>query len=325
MHEASEGSPLAPEGLIVIAGPTASGKTELAVALARRLSGEVLSADSRQIYRHLDAGTAKPVRDRQGRVDGIAYHLLDCLEPDMRINAERFAAMARPVLSDVRARGNRPILAGGTGLYLKALLEGLDPMPPADPDLRKRLEAEAARTGREALHERLSRIDPEAAAKIPANNLQRVVRALEVHELTGRPISSFWRIEPGEARRADRRFMKEDAVFFTIQWPPEVLRERIARRARAMWPEMLREVAGLLKRFTGREPAFESLGYREALACVEGRLAPEAGLARMISATLAYAKRQRTWFRNQTPSIPIRGATPEEMAQEVLTKLEARP
>ncbi len=314
MYEDAEGSALAPKSLIVIAGPTASGKTDLAVELAGELSGEVLSFDSRQVYRHLDAGTAKPERDAQGRVRGVPYHLVDCLEPETRIDANRFAAMASPLLEDLRRRDVRPILAGGTGLYLKAILEGLDPMPPGDPALRRRLEKEASAEGRKSLHDRLAKTDPVAAAKIPPNNLQRVVRALEVRELTGRPISEFWRPKPP----------RERSEVFTIEWPPEVLRERITRRCRSMWPEMLDEVRALREKYSGREPAFESLGYREALECVEGRLSCEEGLKKMIAATLAYAKRQRTWFRNQTVSVSIKGAEPGEMAESVLSQLKEK-
>lgn len=320
MHEAPEGAPLATEGLVgstslvVIAGPTASGKTDLAVALAHRLSGEIISADSRQVYRHFDAGTAKPDRDERGRVRGIPYHLVDCIDPDVRIDAGRFAALARPVIAAVRRRGKRPILAGGTGLYIKALLHGLDAMPPADPAIRSRLEGEARARGRQFLHDRLRKVDPAAAEKIPVNNIQRMVRALEVHALTGRPLSSFW----------SPKKTLEEADVFTIEWPVERLRERIITRCREMWPAMLREVKTLRLRYSGREPAFESIGYREALACTEKSLTPADGLKKFTAATLSYSKRQRTWFRHQTASVRIDGGELESMSEKVLAVLEQR-
>jgi tRNA dimethylallyltransferase len=278
----------------VLVGPTASGKTELALALARALDGEVVSADSRQVYRELRAGTAKPVRDRQGFVEGVPYHLIDCAALTESFDAGRFAALARATLDEIRRRGRLPIVAGGTGLYIRALLEGLCELPPRDEDLRRRLEDESRVQGRARLHERLARIDPEAAAAIPSNNLQRVVRALEVFELTGRPISSHWR----EHKKPSGGQVIASAIL-RMDWPPDVLRQRIARRAEAMWPAMLEEVRELLRRFSGEEPGFQSLGYPEAVACAQGRLSPAEGLTRLVNGTCAYARRQRTWFRHQ--------------------------
>lgn len=312
MRQAAEDALLAEEiEPLIVVGPTASGKTELAVALARALGGEVVSADSRQVYRELDAGTAKPARDAQGRVDGIPYHLVDCVPLTEPVDAGRFAALAREKAAEIRARGKLPILCGGTGLYVRAFLDGLCPLPRRDEALRARLEEEARVHGRAWLHERLARADPEAAAKIPANNIQRVVRALEVFELTGKPISRHWsehhqpsgdRIRPLAVLRIDR--------------PAEELRRRIAARAALMWPLMLDEVRVLLRRFTGREPGFGSLGYPEALACARGELSREEGLARLINATGAYARRQRTWLRNQLAARPVDGASVEEMLRQ---------
>jgi tRNA dimethylallyltransferase len=275
--------------MIVLAGPTASGKTELAAALAERLGGEVISADSRQVYRFLDAATAKPCRALRDRVP---HHLLDVAGPEEAYDAARFAREADAAAREIRARGKIPIVCGGTGLYLRALLEGLAVLPPRDESLRAELEETARREGREALHARLAAVDPAAAAKIPAGNLARVVRALEVARSTGRPISEAWDRPRVGARPAD--------LILILEVPNDVLRARIEVRARAMWPFLRREVAALVPaRFRGDEPGFTSLGYREALAVSRGELSDEEGLAGLLRATHAYAKRQRTWFRHQ--------------------------
>lgn len=271
--------------MLVLAGPTASGKTDLSVALAEALGAEIVSADSRQVYRRLDAGTAKPTAAQRARVP---HHLLDCADPSEAYDAARWAKEATVAIAGIRARKRIPLICGGTGLYLKALLEGLAPLPPRDEALRARLAAES----KADLHARLTKIDPEAAAGIPAGNIQRVVRALEVFELTGKPISEHWRERRDGAVPAD--------LVLRLELTPERSAERIEARTRAMWPGLLAEVAALVpKEFSGNEPGFTSLGYREALACVRGELADDAGLEELLKGTLAYAKRQRTWFRTQ--------------------------
>ena len=320
LRQAAEDAILAEEiAPVLVVGPTASGKTELALALARALGGEVVSADSRQVYRELRAGTAKPVCDPQGRVEAIPYHLVDCVPVAEPFDAGRFAALARARIAEIRGRGRVPIVAGGTGLYIRALLEGLCELPPRDEALRRRLAEEARVQGRARLHERLRRVDPEAAAAIPANNIQRVVRALEVYELTGRPISSHWR---EDKKLSGGRLVP--AAIFRIDWPPEILRQRIAARAKLMWPKMLSEVEELLRRFTGEEPGFQSLGYPEAVACARGRLSSEEGLRRLISSTCAYARRQRTWFRHQVAAAALAGGRPEDMLAGALSLIPER-
>lgn len=281
------------------------------------MHGEVVSADSRQVYRELCAGTAKPARDRQGRVEGIPYHLVDCVPVTEPFDAGRFAVLARASIAEIRGRGRIPIVAGGTGLYIRALLEGLCALPPRDEALRRRLEEEARAHGRACLHERLARVDPEAAAAIPANNIQRVVRALEVFELTGRPISQHWQDHKNERVGASR----PATAVLRIDWPPEDLRQRIAARAESIWPRMLAEVRGLLRRFSGEEPGFRSLGYPEAVACAQGRLSADEGLARLVNSTCAYARRQRTWFRNQLGAQAVAGGSLEDMRRQALRSI----
>ncbi len=299
--------------MIVLAGPTASGKTELAVRLASRLGAEIVSADSRQVYRLLDAATAKPSAAQRA---AVPHHLIDVADPSEIYDAARFAAAAAAAAAAIKARGKVPLVVGGTGLYLQALLEGLAPLPPRDAGVRGRLEALAAREGREALHARLAQADPKAAAAIPAGNLQRVVRALEVLELTGKPISAHW-----DAGRAGAR---PASAVLRLEVPHDLLNARIEERARAMWQPLLEEVRALVpRRFRGDEPGFTSLGYREAVAVLRGQTPDADGFAALVRATRAYAKRQRTWFRGRLDATPVpAGRTPEESLTNTLAVLE---
>lgn len=277
--------------MLVLAGPTASGKTDLAIALAEKLDGEIVSADSRQIYRRLDAATAKPTAEQRAK---IRHWLLDCADPVEVYDAARWAKEASAAVAGIHARGKRAIVVGGTGLYLRALLEGLSPLPPRDEAIRAKLRDEAETNGRETLHARLAKADPAAAEAIPPANLQRVMRALEVLELTGKPISKHWREGRGGGVAAE--------FILRLELPAATSRARIEERARKMWPELMKEVRALVpSQFTGKEPGFTSLGYREALAVLDGKLTEAEGLEEMIRATYAYAKRQRTWFRRQLP------------------------
>lgn len=272
--------------MIVLAGPTASGKTDLAVALAERIGAEIVSADSRQVYRKLDAGTAKPSAAQRARVP---HWLLDRADPSEAFDAARWAREAAAAIGDIRSRRKIALVCGGTGLYLRALLEGLSPLPPRDEAVRARLSAQGDAA---ALHARLAAADPEAAAGIPPGNLQRVLRALEVLELTGKPISEHWR----EGRAGGT----PASLVLRLDLPPALARERIEARARAMWPGLVAEVKRLVPaEYAGTEPGFTSLGYREALARARGEMTDDEGLAELIRGTVAYAKRQRTWFRHQ--------------------------
>jgi tRNA dimethylallyltransferase len=300
--------------LIVLAGPTASGKTELAVALALRLNGEIVSADSRQVYRLLDAATAKPSAAQRAQVP---HHLLDAADPSESYDAGRFARDAAAAISGIRARGKTPIVCGGTGLYLRALIEGLAPLPGRDEELRAKLTSRATQEGPLALHAVLLRVDPKSAEQIPAANVSRVVRALEVFELTGKPLSEHW--AEGRAGGLTPSFV------IRLEVPNEILRTRIESRARAMWPALLAEVRSLVpSRFRGDEPGFTSLGYREAVSVLAGSLSDADGLEEMIRGTHAYAKRQRTWFRHQLDAVAVEPApTADETLSRALTALEA--
>lgn len=289
---------------LVIAGPTGSGKTDLAAALARELGGEIVSADSRQVYRGLDAGTAKD------RPEGVAMHLLDIATPSEPFDVGRFAAAATKSVSDIRARGARPIVVGGTGMYIKALLEGLSELPPRDEAVRARLE----KLDEAALRLRLKESDPAAEAAIPKGNRQRLVRAVEVLELTGKPISAAW---------AERRgAVPGPFLAFRIDWPADEQRARLVARCRKIWPRLLAEVRALSAAYSGTEPGFESLGYREAFAALRGERREDEAYAAFEKATLAYAKRQRTWFRGQLKDArPIAGGPLESMKAQALREL----
>ncbi|MDE2038777.1 MAG: tRNA (adenosine(37)-N6)-dimethylallyltransferase MiaA [Elusimicrobia bacterium] len=289
---------------MVVAGPTGSGKTALAAELARRLGGELVCADSRQVYAGFDAGTAKE------RPEGVATHLLDVAAPAERYSAGRFLEDALAAVAAIRARGRHPIVVGGTGLYIKALLEGLSPLPARDEETRARLEEEWARVGERPLRERLGALDPKLARAIPAGNKQRLIRALEVAESTGRSLSSFW------SRRQNAA--PGPWLCLRIEWPSEALRSRLRARCRALWPGLLAEVRRLRRGLDGSEPAFQSLGYREALAAVEAGLPEEEAYARFERATLAYAKRQRTWFNRQLQARPIAGGEASRMAEDAV-------
>jgi tRNA dimethylallyltransferase len=286
--------------LIVVAGPTASGKSDLAAALALKLNGEIVSADSRQVYRFLDAATAKPSASLRAKVP---HHLIDAADPSETYDAGRFIREASAAIAGIRARGRLPIVCGGTGLYLRALIEGLAPLPRRDAALRAELESRAAREGRAALHAELAAVDPAAAASIPAANLPRVIRALEIARLTGTPASAHW----AKGRSGG---VTPDAVLI-LAVPNETLAARLDARARAMWPALLAEVRALVPaRFKGTEPGFTSLGYREALAVLRGEMKEDAALAEMIRATKAYAKRQRTWLRGQLEGVELDASGP---------------
>lgn len=283
---------------IALMGPTASGKTATAIALAQQHGGEIVSIDSALVYRGLDIGSAKP---DAGERAAVPHHLLDICDPWQAFSAAEFATAARRAIDDIVSRGKLPILAGGTGLYFRALLQGLSPMPPADAAMRAQLAAEAAERGWPALHAALAQVDPEAARRIHATDPQRIQRALEVHRLTGRPISQ-WQKLPGEGR-ARIRTLK----LVLAPGARSVLHERIAQRFDAMLGQgFLDEVRGL--RADPRIeavaapldlPALRAVGYRQAWEHLEGRTDAAGFRDAAIFATRQLAKRQLTWLRGE--------------------------
>jgi tRNA dimethylallyltransferase len=293
--------------VLAIVGPTASGKTDLALHLARERNGEIISVDSRQIYRDLSIGTAKPIGRWQSGptpdtgtyiVQDIPYHMVDFLPPSESFSAARFADYAEEKIQDIQNRGKTPILAGGTGFYLKALMGGLAPLPSADPAIRADLQAIADAKGRPFLHAELARVDPEAAAEIPFNNIHRVVRALEVFRLSGKPLS-HWHREHRSAQAespAKKRF-----TIWGLDPGVERLKDRIALRCTAMIDHgMIEETRALLAQgIPENSPALSGLGYPRVIAYLKDALSKDALLRFLIQDTRQYAKRQRTWFRTQ--------------------------
>ena len=283
---------------IALMGPTASGKTALAMEWAQRLGGEIVSVDSALVYRGLDIGAAKP---DASMLAGVPHHLVDVREPWQPYSAAEFAADARAAMDDIAARGRLPILAGGTGLYFQALLEGLAPMPEADPGLRTMIAAQAAERGWPALHAELATIDPRSAAKIKPTDPQRIQRALEVFRLSGRPISE-WQAMPARERLPFR-------VLKLVLAPRDraVLHQRIELRFDAMLEAgFLHEVERLraLPQLRAIErpldlPAIRAVGYRQAWEYLDGTLAGNEFRDRAIFATRQLAKRQLTWLRGE--------------------------
>ena len=283
---------------IALMGPTASGKSAYALELAERLGGEIVSVDSALVYGGLDIGAAKPTRDEQARVP---HHLVDVREPWQPYSAAEFATDARVAIDAIVARGRIPILAGGTGLYFRALLEGLADMPHADETVRAGIAAEAAVRGWAALHGALAAVDAEAAARIHATDAQRIQRALEVHRLSGRSITSWQREARGE-----RLPLK---VLRLVLSPPDraVLHERIEWRFDAMLEGgFLDEVQALraLPQLQAHPkpldlPAIRAVGYRQAWQYLEGDCDAATFRDRAIAATRQLAKRQFTWLRGE--------------------------
>ena len=277
--------------LIAIVGPTGSGKSALALRIARELSGEIVSCDSLQVYRGLDIGSAKATPEERAEV---RHHLLDLVEPDQEFSAAEYAREGRAALAGIAARGRLPIVAGGTGLYLKALLQGLFEGPARNAPLRRRLEALAERHGDARLHRLLGRIDPESAARLAPRDRVRIIRALEVFWTTGRPLTALHR----EGAMPLGGF---STLILGIALDRTELRQRVERRAREMFEGgLLDEVRALLARgFPPDLRPLRAIGYRQAVAVALGGLGREDAERETVAETLRFAKRQRTWFRHQ--------------------------
>ena len=275
--------------IVVIAGPTASGKTELGIALALRLGGEIVNADSQQVYRGLDAATAKATSSQRA---AVVPHLLDVAEPGEGMDAARFQALADAAIAGIARRGVVPVVVGGTGLYVRALLRGVAAAPGRDPVLRAALEAEAAREGRPALHRRLARVDPEAAARIGPNDLVRVVRALEI-AASGRTQSDVFAAHRFEEIRYRSRLLALDP-------PRAALHARIGARVPQLFDAgLLREVEWLLQRCHGVLPPRLPIGYAEAAEVLSGRMSRSEAEGRILVAHRRYARRQLIWLRRE--------------------------
>lgn len=301
-----------------LAGPTACGKTAVGIALAERSGAEVLSLDSMAVYRRMNIGTAKPTADERARVP---HHLIDFVEPHEEYSTARFVQDAETACRGVLERGRIPLFVGGTGLYLRAILRGLFEAAPGDAAFRRQLEREAAETSPERLYARLRRLDPVTADRLHPNDVRRVVRALEIHHMTGRRASQLQTQQP---LPPDER----PPNVFWLHPPRDWLYERIERRVEAMFADgLLDEVRELLAdpRGLGRT-ARQALGYREIIDCLERRTDLDAALMQIKLKTRQFAKRQHTWFRNleECRAIEITGReTADEIADHVFAAARA--
>lgn len=280
--------------VIFITGPTAAGKSALAMALAAHYGGEIISADSAQVYRGMDIGTAKPSVHEQQQV---GHHLLDVCDPAEPYSTARFVADARTAIREIQQRGHLPLVVGGTNLYLRALEFGISELPSADPALRESISAEAAAQGWPAMHRQLRELDPERAAQLHPNDGQRIQRALEIVQSTGKPVA-HWYAQP----RADA-LSPAPLKLAVVPTSRERLRSSIAARFRKMMADgFLDEVVRLHQRgdLTRELPSIRSVGYRQLWAHLEGECGLEDAVERAIIATGQFAKRQMTWLNSET-------------------------
>jgi tRNA dimethylallyltransferase len=276
--------------LLVVTGPTASGKTALAVALAERLGGELIGADSVQVYRGFDIGSSKPTADE---LRGVPHHLLDVREADQPLDAAEFAALADAAIEEVRCSGKLPIVVGGSGLWLRALLRGLVEAPDVDPTLRAELDAEAERVGPPALHARLAEVDPDAALGIHPNDRMRIVRALEVYTQTGRALGAM-------RKQHALGLPRYRALRLVLDLPAEELSERIRGRTSDMIAHGLAdEVRRLTLRFGRDVRPLSAVGYRQMVGHICDGVSLDDTAIAIDKATRIYARRQRTWLKNE--------------------------
>ncbi len=299
--------------LIILAGPTASGKTSLSIELAKRLGGEIISADSMQVYRGMDIGTAKVTKEE---MDGIPHHLVDIIEPSEPWNVMRFCELAAAAINDICDRGRIPIVVGGTGFYIHALAYGAEfDEEPDDPALRKSLE----QLSEEALHEKLQAVDPEAAAAIHPNNKKRVIRALEYFEHTGEKISAL-------NARLKQKPSPYQLAYLVLDWPRSVLYERIDRRVDLMMEAgLLEEVKRLQSQgFTKDMVSMKGLGYKEILDYLDGAYSLEDAVYILKRDTRHFAKRQITWWKGEKDAVFLSCEPKETLTERAIEIIRER-
>ena len=303
-------------GLLIVAGPTASGKTACAVELALRLGGEVVSADSMQVYRGMDILTAMPTREE---MRGVRHHMLAVADPREKFSAAAYREAAMKCIEGIRARGGTPILCGGTGLYIDALTRPMGFGERGSDEIRAELAEIAQRPGgREALHAMLRAVDPESAARLHPNDVRRVARAIEIHRLTGRT-------QTEQALHDARQEGPFDERMFALDWPRDELYRRIDLRVEKMLGTgLVGEVRRLMADEGHYSTARQAIGYKEIAAALRGECAMEAAIMTLKQATRNYAKRQLTWFRRDARArwISAAGRSPSDIACEIAAKIE---
>lgn len=279
--------------LLVILGPTASGKSALAMVLAQKFSGEIVSCDSVAVYREFDIGTAKPTREQRA---SVPHHLLDAVAPEEPFTAGEYSRRARAAIGEISERGRLPLVVGGTGLYLRALLEGLFPGPQRSEELRERLRRRAQERGSAYLHRMLRRLDASAAVNVHANDTAKLIRAIEVCLAARQPISELWKQRGREPLRGFR------VLRIGLNPPREELYRRINLRAEEMFANgLIEEAQALVERYANCKPVapLDSLGYRQARQYLRGEFTLEQAIAAAQQGHRNYAKRQMTWFRRE--------------------------
>lgn len=304
---------------VVLVGPTATGKTAAAIALAKRMDGEIVNADSMQVYRGMELGTAKPTHAEQR---AVPIHLLDLVTPDALFNVSEWKSRAEVVIADIAARGKRPIICGGTGMYVRALLDDWTlAETPADLAIRRQLEADVAILGAPALHARLQAADPVTAARLHPNDAVRIVRALEVFEATGNPMSVYQ--EQDRAARSSRPAMR-----FGLTLPRPLLYARIEERVDTMlaagWVD---EVRGLLAQgYSADLSPMKSLGYKEINTYLRGEIDWETAVSTIKQNTRRFAKRQQTWFRADIDTVwfDVSALDSATVAEHLIAEMEGR-
>ena len=299
--------------VLAIIGPTATGKTTVGIDLAQKLNGEIVSCDSRQIYKLMDIGTAKPTKEEQAQA---VHHLIDIVSPDERFSAGLYEKKATEVINNIFIRQKLPIIVGGSGLYLRALVSGLFQGPPADDKLRESLQNEKERIGLENLYQKLKKVDPKTCQKISPTDEIRIIRGLEVHELSGKPISE-WQ-EKGQYTDKNLNFIK-----FGLNVERKALYQRINLRVdKMMQAGFLEEVKNLISRnYSFQLPALRTFGYLDMEAYLQGQIGLDEALEKFKQGTRNYAKRQLTWFRSdkKTEWVDIEHENPVET---ILTKFQ---
>jgi len=277
--------------LIFILGPTAVGKTEISIIVAQQIDAEIISLDSRQVYKYMDIGTAKPTAEQQKQVQ---HHLIDFVEPGQSFTVADYQELADKKIKEVLGRGKQPMFVGGAGLYFRALVDGLFDGPPADEELRAKLREKAQKLGNERFHQELAKIDPETARNVHPNDLVRVIRAFEVYKKTGEPISEL-------QKQWKQRESRYNFVAIALNRPREMLYERINRRVEIMIEKgLIDEVKNLLKRYSRNCRAMQSFGYKEFGDYLNGEIGLQEAIDKTCQRTRRYAKRQLTWFRNDS-------------------------
>lgn len=295
--------------VIVIVGPTASGKTAVSIELAKKINGEIISADSMQIYKYMNIGTAKPTADE---MQGVKHYMLDIVEPDETYNVAKYKKMAENAIEEILAKGKTPIIVGGTGLYINTLVNGIEFLEiEGNTQYRDSLIKKGYEEGAKVLHDELKKVDPESAEVIDANNIRRVARALEIYKVTGKTKTQL-DIE-------SRKEVKYDYIMFGLEWPREELYSRIDQRVDIMVKSgLIEEVKWLIENYKVSSTAMQGLDYKEVVEYLNGDISYEEMLEKLKIETRHYAKRQLTWFRKDTR---IKWVTKEKAVDEIISCL----